>query len=117
MKDKWNKYLLIGIVSLFLVLSTASCSLLHSVFDDKVVTTVDNVKPETPVEHIAVAPTEGLIPADKQKKLEESGKRIVIVDKADVKDLSQAVEITNPNSDALGNVLDVGVSIAKIFLP
>ena len=117
MKDRVNKYLLVGVISLFLMLSTASCGLMHSVFDDKVVTTVDNVKPEVPREQIAVAPTEGIIPAEKQKQLKDSGKEIVIVDKSAVKDLGQAVEITNPNSDTLGNILEVGINVAKIFLP
>lgn len=117
MKDKINKYLLIGTVCLFLALSTVSCSLLHSVFDDKVVTTSDNVREDFPKDQIAIAPTEGVITAEQQKKLKDSGKEIVIVDRGAVKDRSLAIEVTNPNSDTLGSILDVGVQIGKIFLP
>lgn len=117
MKDKISKYLLIGVACIFLGLSTASCGLMHSVFDDKVVTTLDNVKADVPREHIAVAPTEGIISNEQHQRLQDSGKEVVIVGKADVIDPSKAVEVTNPNADSLGGILDIGLQIAKVFLP
>lgn len=116
-KDKINRYLIIGILSLFLALSTVSCGLYHSVFDDKVVTTEDNVLESTPRDHIAKAPVDGIIPKDKAQALKDSGKEIVIVDKTEVKDPSKAIEITNPNADTVGDVLTVGVGILGKLLP
>ena len=119
MKDKWNKFLVTGVVLLFLALSTASCTLLNDIFADKVVTTIDNVKPED----VATAVPADLnlvqeqLPPDVLKRLQDEGKVLVIVDKNSVKDDTKAVDLTDPNQDTLGNVLDVGVGIAKAFLP
>lgn len=119
MKDKWAKFLVTGVVLLFLAFSTASCTLLNDIFADKVVTTIDNVKPED----VATAVPADLnlvqeqLPPDVLKRLQDEGKVLVIVDKNSVKDDTKAVDLTDPNQDTLGNVLDVGVGVAKAFLP
>lgn len=119
MKNKWNKFLVTGVVLLFLALSTASCTLLNDIFADKVVTTIDNVKPEDAATAVPVDLNlvQEQLPPDVLKRLQDEGKVLVIVDKNSVKDDTKAVDLTDPNQDTLGNVLDVGVGIAKAFLP
>jgi hypothetical protein len=107
---------LVGLAALTLVFSTASCGLMHDLFDDKVVTTADNVKDERKAEAVK-APTEGVIPAEQVKKMEEAGKAPVIVPKDAVKDSTKAVEITSPGEEGLGNALTVAISILSALFP
>ena len=114
---KWNKVLLACLITAILSVSVASCGVYHSLFDDKVVTTEDNVKPDVPKDHIVKAPTQGVLSPEQDKKLEESGKGIVIVDKKDVKEPSKAAEITNPNADSALDLLGVGLGVLKVLFP
>lgn len=105
-----------AVLAMFLILPTASCGLFRDVFEDKVVTTQDNVKEEYK-ETIIKAPLDGTVSAEKIKELEETGKTPVIVDKIAVKDSTKAVEVSNPSSETLGTVLDVGIDVAKVLFP
>lgn len=115
MKDKWTKFLVIGILTLFLALSTASCGLMHDVFDDTYVTTSDNVKPEAK-DLVVPAPLDKLDP-ETRARLTENGKIPVIGKREDLIDVSKSVELTNPNSNTLGTILDVGLGVANTVWP
>lgn len=116
LKDKWAKVLLAGILSIFLVCSVTSCAFMNSLFEDKVVTTENNVKEEFKPT-IIPAPTEGIISDEHRKKLEETGSRIVLVDKNAVVDSTKAVEVTNPGKEGLGNLIDMGLGVANTLVP
>lgn len=115
MKDKITKFLVIGILTLFLALSTASCGLLHEVFEDTYVTTSDNIKPEAR-DLVVPAPLDKLDP-ETRAKLTEDGKVPVIGKKEDLIDVSKGVELTAGNSNSLGNLLDIGVGVANAIWP
>lgn len=114
--DKVHKILLASVLGLFLVFSTASCAFLNSLFEDKVVTTEDNVKDEFKQTMIP-APTQGIISEADRKKLEESGKAIVLVDKGSVKDPNAAVDITNPGQNAVDGLVGIGLGVANVVFP
>lgn len=116
LKDKWSKAILAAVLSLFLVFSVTSCAFLNSLFEDKVVTTENNVKEEFKPT-IIPAPTEGIISDEHRKKLEETGSRIVLVDKNAVIDSTKAVEVSNPGSEGLGNLIDLGLGVANTLIP
>jgi hypothetical protein len=106
---------LVMVVLLSLMVTMPSCALMHSMFDDKVVTTSDNVKPEAVGQ---VVPADlGALPEEERKKLKDAGKEVVIAPKDAVIDPTKAVEITNPTEDTLGNVLSIGVGVLGKMFP
>lgn len=115
-KDKISRYMVMGLLGLFLVLSTASCTFIESMFADKVVTTLDNVKPEY---HsvAAQAPVEGIIPAETLEKMKAAGKIPVIVPETAVIERNVAVAIQKPDSDFWGDLAGLGLSIASSIWP
>jgi hypothetical protein len=114
--DRVTRLIVICTLGLFLTFGTASCAFMESLVADKVVTTEDNVKDE--YKDIAIpAPTNVLIPEEARIKLDQTGKKIVLVEKEAVKDPTKAVEVLNPNADALGTIIDIGLGAANILWP
>jgi|SRR6056300_849122 len=111
-----KKFLIPGLVALMLGLSCASCTLLESMFADKVVTTISNVKPENRAD--AVPADMGLLPKEVATKLEGSGETLVIVDKGSVVDLSNnTVDISDPGEGWLDGAAGIGLGIASTLFP
>lgn len=96
-----------------MTLFLGSCALMGSLFEDKVVTTSDNVVAEH-VETAIPITQEGVVPKEVLDRLREEGKTVVIVDKNHVKDPSKSVEIQDPDA---GNLLDIGLGIANTIWP
>lgn len=99
--------------------ATAGCTLLQSMFEDKVVTTSDNVKEG---ELVTAVPIDlnllnDKIPEDVRKRLEQEGKTVVIVPKDAVKDPQMAVEITSPGENALDAIVGIGLGVANTVFP
>jgi hypothetical protein len=116
MKDKISRYLIGGILGLFLILSAASCTFIESMFADKLVTTLDNVKPE--YHSVAVqAPVEGIVPKETLEKLKAEGKIPVIVPESGVIERNIAIAIQKPDSDFWGDLAGLGLSVANTIWP
>lgn len=99
-----------------LVMATLSCSLFRPLYEDKVVTTIDNVQ-EVHQKDVVPAPIEYL-PQDVQNKLKQSGKNLVLVDKEFVIDMANAVDVDEkPTSDTWMTIADTGLSIANAIWP
>lgn len=112
-----KKPFILGSMALVLALSFASCSVLDSMFDDKVVTTSDNLTAEGAA--VAVPADLGLIelPADVRERIEKSGQTIVIVDKEGVIDPARAVDMTEPGEGWLDAVTGIGLGVANAVFP
>jgi hypothetical protein len=110
-----KKFLIPGLIAVMFGLTCASCSVLESMFADKVVTTISNVKEDRRAE--AVPADMGLLPADVAGNLSKSGETLVVVDKDDVVDLTnKTIDINDSNSWAEG-AIGVGLSIANTVWP
>lgn len=111
--NRVTRNLVVGILGLFLLLSTASCALFGGVFEGKVATTADNVTPGA----VSVPADLGLIKDKKFDQVRGTGKEVVIVDKEDVKDPTQAVPLDRADGDTLGTVLNIGLGVANTIWP
>jgi len=115
-----KKYLLPIVLASLLAL--AGCGLFFTANDPLVVTTKDNVIASTPKEEIIPAPID-LLPKDVAKQLTDSHKEVVLVSKKYVRDVTAPqVEIKPPTmpeekTEMIYGIAEVGVDIAKIFLP
>lgn len=116
MKDKISRYLIGGILGLFLILSAASCTFFDSMFAGKVVTTLDNVKPEY-VSSAVEAPVEGIIPKETYEKLKAEGKVPVVVPESWIIERNVAVAIQKPDTDFWGDLAGMGLGIANAIWP
>lgn len=92
-----------------------SCSLLESLFQDKVVTLINNVRMER--RDAAVPADLNLLPESVRETLEEGGVSIVVVDKADVIDLGTATVDVNDPKDSWVGAVDVGLNVANTLWP
>lgn len=111
--DRVTRLMVVGILGLFLLLSTASCTLFESVLDGKVATTADNVNPGA----VSVPADLGLIKDSKFDKVRGTGKEVVIVNEEDVKDPKEAVPLTRADGDTLGTILTIGLGVADKIWP
>ena len=113
-----NKFFMTGLMVMIAALMFTSCSVLQSMFEDKVVTTSDNLTEEGAA--TAVPADLGLIklPPEVRERLEKSGQTVVIVDKDGVIDPAAAVEITEPGSEGwLDAVAGIGLGVANAVFP
>ena len=111
--NRITRNLTVGILALFLLLSTASCALFQSAFEGKVVTSADNVAPGA----VSVPADLDLIKSKDFDKVRESGKQPVIVNKEDVVDSTKAVPLDSVDGNTLGTILNVGLGIANQIWP
>ena len=111
-----KKFWIPALLAAVLGMSCASCSVIESIFADKVVTLLDNVRMER---RDTVVPADlDLLPEDVREKLEKSGKRIVVADMADVIDLSMAtIDIKDPGEGWVGGAIDIGLGVANAMWP
>lgn len=107
---KWNKFLIAGIAALILGISTASCTLMQDLFDDKVVTTIDNVKPEDRAN--AVPADLGLLPKETRDQLGD--KEVVLVDKDSIIEPEKSVDFDDPDA---GDFVSLGLGVANALWP
>ena len=111
-----KKFWIPGLLAVVLGLSCASCSVVESMFADKVVTTISNVKEERRGE--AVPADLGTLPSDMRQKLADAGETLVIVPKDDVVDPTEkTVELTPPGDGWVEGALGMGLSIANTMWP
>ena len=111
-----KKFWLTGLLAMMMGLMCASCSLVESLFEDKVVTTIGNVRPEA--RGGAIPADLGTLPPEVAGKLASSGETLVVVDKNDVLDPnSDVVDIMDPGSDALDSVLSMGLGALNSVFP
>ena len=111
-----SKKFISGLMVLTLAFSMQSCTFLESLFEDTMVTTIDNVRPECMNE---VVPVDfGTLDPVTRAKFEAAGKTPVIVDKDCVIDPTlDTVDLTNPGEGWFDSVLGVGLSLANVMLP
>ena len=111
-----SKKFISGLMVLTLVLSMQSCTFFESLFEDTMITTVDNVRPECLNE---VVPVDfGMLDPATRAKFEAAGKVPVIVDKDCVIDPTlNTIDITNPGEGWFDSVLGMGLSLANVMLP
>lgn len=109
MKDK---KLLTGFALAFILITTASCAMMQGLFEDKVVTTLDNVTVEGKA-HVIPADL-NLIPKDVRNQFEEAGKELVLVDKGYIKEPEKAIDVDDPDT---AGWIDFGLGIAKTVFP
>lgn len=111
-----KKFWIPGLLAVVLGLSCASCSVVESMFADKVVTTISNVKEERRGE--AVPADLGTLPSDMRQKLADAGETLVIVPKEDVVDpMEKTVELVTPGEGWVEGALGMGLSIANTMWP
>ena len=111
-----KKFWIPGLLAVVLGLSCASCSVIESMFADKVVTTISNVKEERRDQ--AVPADLGTLPSDMRQKLAEAGETLVIVPKEDVVDpMEKTVELVTPGEGWVEGALGMGLSIANTMWP
>lgn len=111
-----KKFWIPGLLAVVLGLSCASCSVVESMFADKVVTTISNVKEERRDE--AVPADLGTLPSDMRQKLADAGETLVIVPKEDVVDpMEKTVELVTPGEGWVEGALGMGLSIANTMWP
>ena len=92
-----------------------SCSLLESMFEDKVVTLINNVKVER--RGSAVPADLNLLPESVRETLKEGGASIVIVDKDDVIDPGVVTVDVNDPKDTWVGAVDAGLTVANTLWP
>ena len=111
-----SKKFISGLMVLTLVLSMQSCTFFESLFEDTMVTTIDNVRPECLNE---VVPVDfGTLDPATRAKFMAAGKTPVIVDKDCVIDPTlDTVDLTNPGEGWFDSVLGMGLSLANVMLP
>jgi hypothetical protein len=102
------KKLLIALVTLLVFATATSCVL----FEDKAMTTSDNVTPEGQEHMIPV--DLNLIPINIREQFEAAGKILVLVDKGYIMEPEKAVDVEDP--DPIGWV-DFGLGVAKTVFP
>ena len=111
-----KKFWLTGLLAAMMGLMCASCALVESVFADKVVTTIGNVKPEARAE--AVPADLGMLPPEVASKMASTGETLVVVDKGDILDpMGDVVDIMDPGSDALDSVVSMGLGALNSVFP
>lgn len=111
-----KKFWIPALLAAVLGMSCASCSLLESVFEDKVVTTISNVKEEN--RQTAVPADLGLLPPKVATKLAETGETLVIVGKDEVVDPTEkTIELVNPKQDWAENAVGIGLGVANSVWP
>ena len=111
-----KKFWIPALLAAVLGMSCASCSLLESVFGDKVVTTISNVKEES--RENAVPADLGLLPPKVATKLAETGETLVIVGKDEVVDPTEkTIELVNPKQDWAENAVGIGLGVANSVWP
>ena len=110
-----KKHFTAGILALFLVFSTASCAFLEGLFQDTVVTTIDNVKPDQ--RHTIVPADFGLLDEATREKFRKSGKTPVIVDKSAVINVLDAVDLTDPGDGMFESLAGLGLDLASTVFP
>jgi hypothetical protein len=111
-----KKFLIPGILAVMLGMTCASCSVLESMFADKVVTVFSNVKEDRRDD---VVPADlGLLPPDVASDLAKAGETLVIVHKDDVVDLNEkTVDITDPGEGWGEGAIGIGLGIANTLFP
>jgi len=106
-----------GFMAVVLTLSLASCALMESMFDDKMVTTTGNVTPAG-LERVIPADLGAVdIPEEVRKRLEESGQTLVIVDRDDVVDPAMAVDLTDPGEGWLEPAIGISLEVLGTLFP
>ena len=111
-----KKFWIPALLAAVLGMSCASCSLLESVFGDKVITTISNVKEEN--KENAVPADLGLLPPKVATKLAETGEKLVIVGKDEVVDPTEkTIELVNPKQDWAENAVGIGLGVANAVWP
>ena len=116
---KWNKHFLVGLTALVLIFSTAGCGLIQSMVEDKVLTTVENVKPEDKENAVPADLNLLTLPEGVREQIKESGKTLVIVDKDSVLDPNptKTIDLTDDNEGALEGLIDIGLGVAGTVWP
>jgi hypothetical protein len=111
-----KKFLIPSILAVMLGMMCASCSVLESMFADKVVTVFSNVKEDR---RESVVPADlGLLPPDVASDLAKAGETLVIVHKDDVVDLNEkTVDITDPGEGWGEGAIGIGLGIANTLFP
>lgn len=108
-----RRKLLNGAAILLVLTMATSCAFFNSLFEDKVVTTLDNVTPEGQ-EH-TVPLDLNLIPIEIRERFEAAGKVLVIVDKSYViEGDGKVLDVEDPNAEGW---LDFGLGVAKTVFP
>lgn len=111
-----KKFWIPALLAAVLGMSCASCSLMESVFEDKVITTISNVKEEN--KENAVPADLGLLPPKVATKLAETGEKLVIVGKDEVVDPTEkTIELVNPKQDWAENAVGIGLGVANSVWP
>jgi hypothetical protein len=113
--DKITKIILACTLALFLSLSTASCAFMQETFADTYVTTEDNIKLENR-DMVFPIPLDSL-PQDVRVKFQGKGKAPVLAKGEDLVKPELAVEVSNPNKNTLGNIINVGLGVANAVWP
>jgi len=99
-----------------LAFTTTSCELVDNLFEDKVVTLINNVRMER--RDAAVPADLSLLPEGVRETLKEKDMQIVVVDKADVMDPNAAtIDVLDPGEGWVGNAIDIGLSFANTVWP
>lgn len=111
-----KKFLVTSMLVLMMSMMFASCSVLDSLFADKVVTTISNVREDRRSE--AVPADLGMLPPDVAARMAKDGETLVVVDKNDILDpMGDVVDITDPGSEALDSVLGMGLGALNSIFP
>jgi len=111
-----RKFLVTGLLALMMSMMFASCSVLESLFEDKVVTTISNVREDRRAE--AVPADLGMLPPDVAARMAKDGETLVVVDKNDILDpMGDVVDIVDPGSEALDSVLGMGLGALNSVFP
>ena len=110
-----SKKFIVGLMVLTLAFSMQSCAFLEGLFQDTVVTTIDNVKPDQ--RHTIVPADFGLLDEATREKFKKSGKTPVIVDKSAVINELDAVDLTDPGDGMLESLTGLGIDLASTVFP
>ena len=111
-----KKFLVTSMLVLMMSMMFASCSVLDSLFADKVVTTISNVREDRRSE--AVPADLGMLPPDVAARMAKDGETLVVVDKNDILDpMGDVVDIIDPGSEALDSVLGMGLGALNSVFP
>jgi len=110
-----SKIFISGVLVLTLALSMQSCTFLEGLFQDTVVTTIDNVKPDQ--RHTIIPADFGLLDEATREKFRKSGKTPVIVDKSAIINEFDAVDLTDPGEGMFEAIAGLGVGLASTIFP
>ena len=112
----YNKFWLTGFFVMVLGILCSGCALAESLFEDKVVTTIDNVTPAGRSE--AVPADLGMLPPEVAGKLAAKGETLVLVDKAHVLDpTADVVDVMDPGSEALDSAISMALGGLNTVFP